>query len=81
MTELESQTFETIFGVVHLCCHYDDGSKTWWTEAGNKRHRENGPAIMWKNGKKEWYLDGEELSESEFNKILAKKRIGRYLKM
>lgn len=81
MTGIETRTFETIFGVVHLCRKYTDGSESWWNESGDKRHRENGPAIIFANGNKYWSLNGEELSEAEFNKILAKKRIGRYLKM
>ena len=29
-------------------------------------HRENGPAIEYANGSKEWYINGKELTETEF---------------
>ena len=32
-----------------------------------KFHREDGPAIEWANGIKWWYLNGERLTETEFN--------------
>jgi hypothetical protein len=31
-----------------------------WTLNG-KLHREDGPAVEWPNGQKEWYLHGEEV--------------------
>lgn len=33
------------------------GNKHWENEKG-EFHRENGPAIEWKNGDKEWWFDG-----------------------
>jgi len=44
-----------------------DGTKSWWING--RRHREDGPAIEHaKNGDKEWYINGEPLSEQEFIK-------------
>ena len=34
-------------------------------------HREDGPAIEWQDGSKEWYLNHEKLSEEEFLKQTA----------
>lgn len=76
----ESIKFETIYGVRHMCIRYIHGDETWWLEnreKGDKRHRENGPAIIRNDGKKAWYLNGDQLTEQEFNKILIKKRLKR----
>ena len=35
----------------------DDGSKFWYLNG--KRHREDGPAMVYSNGDKFWYLNGE----------------------
>jgi hypothetical protein len=32
-------------------------------------HNINGPAIVWKNGSKQWFYYGLEYSEQEFNNI------------
>ena len=37
-----------------------------------KRHREDGPAIEWADGAKEWYLNGVMLTEKEFNEKMKK---------
>ena len=34
-----------------------DGDESWYLNG--KRHRENGPAIIWYNGHKEWCIDGK----------------------
>jgi hypothetical protein len=40
-------------------CNIDvNGNKRWWLNG--KVHREDGPAIEWKDGDKEWWLNGEE---------------------
>ena len=42
-----------------------NGSKFWYQN--DQCHRTDGPAIEWWNGIKEWYINGEELTEAEFN--------------
>ena len=37
---------------------------TFWYING-KLHREDGPAVEWANGSKEWYLNGGELTEEQ----------------
>ena len=44
---------------------YPSGSNYWHFDG--RLHREDGPAIEWANGDKEWYLHGEFLTELEFN--------------
>jgi hypothetical protein len=45
---------------------WEDGDKEWWLNG--KRHRVDGPAIEWADsGPNECYLNGQELSEAEFN--------------
>ena len=36
---------------------YHDRHKEWWFNG--VRHREDGPAVVWRNGHKEWHLNGE----------------------
>jgi len=45
---------------------YED--RTEWFNLEGELHREDGPAIEWCDGGKEWYLNGKRLSEEEFNK-------------
>ena len=42
-----------------------NGSKMWWQN--EQLHRTDGPAVEWADGRKRWYINGEELSEDEFN--------------
>ena len=42
----------------------DLGNKFWWSHG--KLHREDGPAVEWANGDKEWYLNDKEYTEEEF---------------
>ena len=43
---------------------YDNGTRSWWLNG--KRHRIDGPAIEYASGKKQWFLDGKEVTEEEF---------------
>ena len=43
----------------------DDGNKFFYMNG--KFHNENGPAIIYANGIKNWYLDGICYTENEFN--------------
>ena len=36
----------------------------------NQRHRTDGPAIIWTNGVKEWWIGGKQLTEDEFNQAV-----------
>ena len=47
---------------VDECC-----TTRWYKDAEHSiRHRENGPAVEYANGSKEWYINGKELTEAEF---------------
>lgn len=52
---------------------YPNGSKFWWLN--EELHREDGPAIEWLDGTKEWYLNGVELSEQDFNTRMNTKEL------
>ncbi len=41
----------------------------------NVRHREDGPAVEWSDGDKFWWINGEELSEKDFNQLYCKQPI------
>jgi len=44
---------------------YNNGEKYWYQN--DELHRVGGPAVEYSNGTKCWYLEGEELTEAEFN--------------
>lgn len=48
---------------------YDNGTKFWYL--GMLLHREDGPAIEYADGFKEWYLNGEPLTQAEHAKQTA----------
>lgn len=65
--------------VQSYCIVNEDGSKFWHqngTEVSKKMyHRIDGPAIEYKNGKKEWYFQGKYIqasSQEQFELILIK---------
>lgn len=41
------------------------GVKSWYRNG--KLHREDGPAVEYVDDSKEWWLNGEKLTEAEFN--------------
>ena len=49
-----------------------------WIKNG-KPHREDGPAIEYASGKKEWWVNGVEYTEEEFNQWLEKKLLNENL--
>jgi hypothetical protein len=53
---------------------YDGGYKSWWL--GNKRHREDGPAIEYGDGEKRWYLNDKHIpckTQKEFERLMKLK--------
>ena len=40
-----------------------DGSIRWYKAGTDHRHREDGPAVEWSNGTKEWYINGKRYRE------------------
>ena len=44
--------------------------KSWYRKG--KRHREEGPAVEFADGRKEWYRHGKELTAAEFAAIREK---------
>jgi len=42
----------------------EDGTKTW--KLNGLLHREDGPAIIWANGYKSWFINGIHYSEQKF---------------
>lgn len=52
---------------------YHMAYEEWWFE-GNK-HREDGPAVTFEDGRKEWWLDGREIPEQDFQQELTKRKL------
>jgi hypothetical protein len=54
----------------------NNNNRTEWRLDGKldgKLHREDGPAVEWPAGTKEWYLNGKQLTEEQFNEATGKK--------
>jgi hypothetical protein len=47
---------------------YADGTQKWYKDG--EHHRENGPAVIWHDGEKEYWLNGRQVSEEE---VMGKK--------
>ena len=58
---------------------YDDGGKYWLLNG--KRHREDGPAFEGAGGGKAFYLNGNLLTEAEFNKRMNKSCSGKVVEI
>ena len=56
------------------------GNIGYYNEQG-QLHREDGPAIEWADGYKDWYLNDKRYSEQEFNDFLLKKRLQRIMEL
>jgi len=46
---------------------YANGGKGKFWYQNDKLHRLDGPAVEYSDGYKEWFIEGKELSEEEFN--------------
>jgi len=46
---------------------YSDGRQRWCQNG--KYHRLDGPAVEYAYGSKEWWIEGQNYTEEEFNKI------------
>ena len=56
------------------CVIDEDYSEMWWLKG--RRHREDGPAIIWYNdNERGWYLDGVSYSEQEWIREIRKKKL------
>ena len=51
---------------------YTNGDKSWYLNG--KCHREIGAAIITQKGDKDFYLDGQRYSETDFNAELARRK-------
>lgn len=49
---------------------YKNGTKNWLLN--DNLHREDGPAVEGANGYKEWWLNGEHMTEAEHKKATSK---------
>ena len=43
-------------------------NRTVWRNLDDERHREEGPAVVWDDGSKRYYLNGVYLSEAEWKR-------------
>jgi len=50
------------------------GGDIWW-ELNDERHREEGPAVEYQDGKKAWYLEGEKYTEEDWKQEMRKRKL------
>jgi Mor family transcriptional regulator len=55
--------------------------KTIWYNLNGQRHREDGPALEYADGTKEWYLNGKHLTEEEFNQRMKPSCSGKVVEI
>ena len=48
---------------------YDNGDIYWRNQEG-QLHREDGPAVEYADGSKEWWVNGQRMTEDEFNRAV-----------
>jgi len=53
-------------GITYIVHTVEKGTFIW--KYKGKRHRENGPAVEWSNGKRRWYLHGKLVYMDEYDK-------------
>ena len=50
----------------------NDNQNQRWYNSNNKLHREDGPAIIYSNGYRGWYINGKKYSENHsFQKVIG----------
>ena len=59
-----------------ILTEYPDGYKEW--RFNGQLHRTDGPARIWVDGYREWYLDDKKYTEEEFAMIQFMKGINIY---
>ena len=60
----------------NIICECYDGYKIWYLNG--KFHREDGPAVEFANGTKDWFLNGYPYSKKDYYKELVKRGIMTY---
>jgi len=68
------QAYPTFTG----CLINKSGYKVWYKDG--LKHREDGPAIEWKNGDKKWWLNNVQYTKQEWIIATRKIKIERVLK-
>ena len=48
---------------------YADGHREWWQHG--RLHRLDGPAVEYPNGRRDWFINGNELTEAEWQQAVA----------
>ena len=50
----------------------DEHGTIYYKDNKGDLHRENGPAVKYKNGYKEWWVNGEKIKESDIASFITK---------
>ncbi len=58
---------------------WPDGTQEWYLNG--KRHREDGPAIIYPNVNQYWFKDGKEYSEEKWKNVTSKPCNGKVVEI
>jgi hypothetical protein len=67
MSKYKKVTQITISNKGYELVEYSKGTKAWYLDG--EFHREDGPAIVYFNGNKDWFLYGRSLDKDDFDSI------------
>jgi hypothetical protein len=60
---------QEVFDALKYRIEVDTRGTRWYYNNANQLHREDGPAIEYSDGDKDWYINGEELTEAMFIQV------------
>jgi len=63
--------------IISQAFSYDLSYEEWWIEG--QKHREDGPAVTFSSGNKEYWLNGVEITEKDFLHELEKFKLNKKL--
>ena len=61
---------QEVFGALKYHIEVDCHGNRFYYNGADLLHRTDGPAIEWADGTKEWWLNGEALTEAEFDQAV-----------
>lgn len=64
--------------LMYLLKGYDIRVENWYISwrLNYKKHREDGPSVVWRGGYNEWWLNDNLYSEAEFNEAIKQLTVG-----
>ena len=64
-------TDEALFELLSLKCRVDSKGAVRYYNVLGQLHRVHGPAVEYSDGHRAWYINGKELTEAEWQQVVA----------